>query len=119
MVSFGEGNSRRKDFYDLYALAKEFPFDGQRLAGAIAATFEQRGRPIEMAQPVALTPRFFADATRASQWRTYLTRNRLPGASADFDAVGELLRAFLGPPWNALADRTAFRSTWPPGGPWR
>ena len=39
MVVLGERNSRLKDFYDLFVLARQFPFDGARLAGAIAATF--------------------------------------------------------------------------------
>lgn len=40
MVVLGERNSRYKDFYDLHVLARQFPFDGERLARAIAATFE-------------------------------------------------------------------------------
>jgi type I restriction enzyme S subunit len=118
MVVIGEPNSRLKDFYDLYVLARRFPFLGERLARAIAATFERRRTAIDAAQPAALAPRFFADVARATRWRTYLTRNVLPGAPADFDAVGELLRSFLGPPWNALATRDAFAEAWAPGGPW-
>jgi len=118
MVLLGERNGRLKDFYDLYVLTKEFPFDGRRLAGAITATFERRRTAIDVAQPAALAPRFFSDETRAAQWRAYADRNRLPGAPADFDAVGERLRAFLGPPWSALAENAVFGSSWQPGGPW-
>ncbi|MFI5338605.1 MAG: nucleotidyl transferase AbiEii/AbiGii toxin family protein [Candidatus Methylomirabilales bacterium] len=118
MVLLGERTSRFKDFYDLYVLARQFPFEGPRLARAIAATFERRRTTIDAVQPAALAPRFFADPTRAAQWRTYLDRNRLPGAPADFDAVGEVLRTFLGPPWNTLADDQVFEPSWQPGGPW-
>ncbi len=117
MVLLGERNSRLKDFYDLYVLTNEFPFDGPLLLGAIAATFERRRMPIDVAQPVALAPRFFSDEARAMQWRSYLDRNRLPGAPADFDAVGELIRAFLGPPWRALVEKVAFGLNWRPGAP--
>lgn len=118
MVVIGEPNSRLKDFYDLYVLARRFSFLGERLARAIAATFERRRTAIDAAQPAALAPRFFVDVARATRWRTYLTRNVLPGAPSDFDTVGELLRSFFDPPWNALATRDAFAEAWAPGGPW-
>jgi hypothetical protein len=117
MVVLGERNSRYKDFYDLYLFAQQFPFDGERLTTAIAATFDRRRTAIEVALPVALATRFYADDARAGQWRAYLTRNSLPGAPADWTAVGELLLAFLAPPWRALADGRAFSETWPPAGP--
>jgi len=118
MVVLGERNSRYKDFYDLHVLARQFAFDGVRLTGAIAATFERRGTPIGAAIPTALAPRFYADAGRAEQWRAYLIRNSLPGAPGDFTAVGEVLQAFLGPAWSALAAGAAFQNVWPAGGPW-
>jgi len=119
MVVLGDANSRLKDFYDLYVIASTLALDGKRLARAIGATFERRRTTIEDPRPVALTPRFFADDARSAQWRAYLGKNRLPGAPADFDAVGELLGGFLGPPWGALAENGSFRQSWPPGGPWR
>lgn len=118
MVVLGERNSRYKDFYDLHILARQFPFDGATLAGSIAATFERRDTTIDTALPAAFAPRFYADGARAGQWRAYLTRNTLPGAPPDLALVGELLQAFLGPPWNALAARVAFSNSWRPGGPW-
>ena len=118
MVVLGERNSRYKDFYDLYVLARQFRFDGKTLARAIAATFERRQTPITAAIPTSLTPRFFADEARAQQWRAYMTRNALPAAPADFDSVGELIRQFLGPAWTALAENITFASKWPPAGPW-
>ena len=118
MVVLGGRNTRYKDFYDLYVLARQFQFDGPRLARAIAATFERRRTSIDIALPTALAPRFYADENRAGQWRAYLTRNALPGAPADLAAVGELIRAFLVPAWDALARKTAFASVWPAEGPW-
>ena len=118
MVVLGERNSRHKDFYDLYVIACQFPFDGKRLMRVFSATFKRRRTPIETALPAALTPRFYADEGHARQWRAYLSRNSLPGAPADFVAVGELLQAFLVPPWRALADDRPFFDTWPASGPW-
>ncbi len=118
MVVLGERNSRYKDFYDLQVLARHFSFQGERLARAITATFKRRRTPIDATLPVALAPRFYADGPRAEQWRAYLTSNALPGASADFGAVGEVLQAFLGPPWAALVAQAAFSENWRPAGPW-
>ena len=119
MVVLGERNSRFKDFYDLFVLARQFPFDGTHLGRAIAATFDRRRTPIDASLPVALTARFYADSGRAAQWRAYLERNALPGAPGDFAAVGEALQAFLGAPWRALGARTPFLQSWEAGGPWR
>ncbi len=119
LVVLGDRNSRLKDFYDLYVLARRFAFEGRDLARAMGATFERRRTPIEGALPSALTPRFFTDAARAEQWRAYLTRNGLPGASADFGAVGEMIQSFLRPVWDALSRQEAFMLHWPQSGPWK
>lgn len=119
LVVLGSVNSRWKDFYDLYVLSTLFSFVGDTLTRSIAATFERRKTAIPDAQPVALTPAFFADENRAAEWRAYLQRNGLPGAPADFSLVGERLRGFLGEPLRRLGDGTGFRRTWPPEGPWR
>ena len=119
MVVFGEQNSRYKDFYDLHALVQHFDFDGERLVRAVGATFERRGTTITQAAPIALTPRFYADAGRAEEWAGYRNRNALPGAPSDFGRVGDRLLAFFGEPWAAMAHGAAFTGTWPAGGPWQ
>jgi len=119
MVVLGSTNSRLKDFYDLFVLSARFSFSGDTLTKAIAATFARRKTPIPTAPPAPLSPAFFSGATRATQWRGYLDRNSLPGAPNDFDATGEVLRAFLGPPFRALAAGEDFSGEWQPGGPWR
>jgi len=42
MVMLGIANSRMKDFYDLWFMAKEWEFDGLILGRAIKATFDRR-----------------------------------------------------------------------------
>ena len=118
MVVLGERSSRFKDFYDLYVFTRQFPFKGEDLSRAIDATFNRRGTAIDAALPAALSPRFFADDARAEQWRAYLNRNSLPGAPADFTALGESLQAFLVPLWQALGDSRKFSDFWTPLGPW-
>jgi len=46
MVSLGMVNTRLKDFFDLWAIAGTFAFDGAVLARAIHATFERRQTPL-------------------------------------------------------------------------
>ena len=43
MVRHGELNSRMKDFYDIWLLARHFNFKGETLAEAVRRTFERRG----------------------------------------------------------------------------
>ncbi len=118
MVVLGERNSRFKDFYDVSVLASRFPFDGGRVAGAVAATFDRRHTVIDANLPAVLGPRFFTEPVKAGQWRTYLERNALPGASPDFAVVGEQIQAFLGPVWTAIADGRPFSDIWSSAGPW-
>jgi len=118
MVILGEVNSRYKDFYDLYAVARQFAFDGTVLGRAIAATFERRRTTMQSDLPAALSPRFYADPARNTQWSAYLNRNHLPGVPADFGLVGEKLLSLLAPMWRSIAAREIFNSSWPPGGPW-
>ena len=42
MVKLGVANSRMKDYYDIWALSREFDFDGAQLSDAIRATFRRR-----------------------------------------------------------------------------
>lgn len=117
MVTHGERNSRYKDFYDVFTLADLFAFSSRPLIDAIGGTFGQRGTPIE-GTPSCLMPDFYTDGDRSATWRTYRTRNALPGASEDFTVVGERMTAFLVPVWSSIDAGQAFDEVWPPGGPW-
>lgn len=119
MVALGIANSRMKDFFDVWTLARQFEFDGSLLARAIAATFDRRRTAIPQAVPMALTAEFATDRTKATQWRAFLNRSKLASQNSDFGEVIELLRAFLMPPTEALASGSQFQAHWPPAGPWQ
>lgn len=119
MVLRGEINSRYKDFYDLYILAKHFPFKGSLLSNSIHATFIRRRTGFDIALPVALARNFYIDTERSKRWRTYLNKNTLPGVPDDFNSAGAMIQSFLSPIWDALAEQKAFDMFWPAGGPWR
>ena len=60
MVKLGRLNSRMKDFFDVWPLARQFDFEGRTLATAMAQTFATR-RTVVPAEPIALTDAFAAD----------------------------------------------------------
>lgn len=118
MVVHGAVNTRYKDFYDLFALATNFPFEGPVLTRAIAKTFERRRTAISDALPVALTSGFYSEPKRAEAWRLYLSKADLPGAPLDFSLTGELLQIFLGPLWSTISEGRTLTKNWPPKGQW-
>jgi predicted nucleotidyltransferase component of viral defense system len=118
MVKLGELNSRMKDFFDIWLLARDFEFDGRVMAEAIRRTFERRGTPLE-ANPICFTEEFAAASSKVAQWSAFVRRGRLADAPAGFPEVAEHARAFLQPVVSALTETEEFNMRWSPGGPWR
>lgn len=118
MVVLGEQNTRFKDFYDVYVLASRFEFDGLRVAGALAATFERRDTPITDVIPGVLTARFYDDDVRTARWLAYVTRSKLPLAPTGFADVGILIRAFIAPICTALSQAGIPPVAWLRNGGW-
>jgi hypothetical protein len=117
MVTLGHLNSRMKDFYDLWVMAREFSFDGALLRKAIMATFERRGTSLPDEAPVGLTLEFSRNPVKQAQWQSFVTRSRLEANAPALDAVTEELKAFLLPVLAAQRE-TSFARHWLPGGPW-
>jgi predicted nucleotidyltransferase component of viral defense system len=101
LVIRGIANSRLKDFYDLYLIAQTFSLDTDQLAEAVRQTFKRRGTALPATEPIGLTEAF-AQAW-ASQWRTFLSRERMAAVPERLDHVLAELRAFLMP----LAERAS------------
>jgi predicted nucleotidyltransferase component of viral defense system len=118
IVLFGIANSRMRDYYDLWYLAKQFAFDGATVAEAIAATFERRNTPLPPEKPQGLTDAFASDDQKRRQWKAFL-QNRHLGIDADaLPVTVETIAAFLTPPLEALIEERSFARHWPAGGPW-
>jgi predicted nucleotidyltransferase component of viral defense system len=95
MVHLGLANSRLKDLYDIWVLARTFEFKDDRLARAIKATFARRKTDIPKDRPDALTSAFANDPTKQQQWKAFIQHVAIdPGPLAD---VIETLAAFLMP----------------------
>ena len=118
MVSLGIANSRMKDFYDIWVLARQFAFAGTTLGSAIRATFVRRKTALPTKPPLAWTPTFYDDATKKQQWQAFLKKSKLDVGGAALEQVCLFLKNFLMPPTQALHAGEDFFPTWPPAGPW-
>ena len=98
MVKLGIANTRMKDFFDVYCLARGRDFDRALLAKAIARTFARRKTALPE-EPFALTPEFYADRGKQAQWRAFLAKSGVE-APVEFSEVGRVLREFLRPVLN-------------------
>ena len=116
MVKLGELNSRMKDFYDIWILARQFDFDREYLGHAITETFRQRVTYL----PEQITP-FSEDfgQQKLQQWVAF--RNRLgPGDSQkEFSEIISFIRDFLGPIVKDLRLGRHETGIWVAPGPWR
>lgn len=119
MVMLGIANSRMKDFYDIWTLAREFDFDGLLLSRAIATTFERRRTALPAEAPLALTDSFSRDRVKATQWDAFVRKNRLSPEKLFFQDVAAFLRDFLMPPVQSIRVGQEFNMVWPPIGPWQ
>jgi hypothetical protein len=77
LTSLGMLNSRMKDYFDLWVLAKYSEFDRQILIQAIAATFDRRQTRIPDGVPVGLSDEFANDSLKENQWNAFLRKNAI------------------------------------------
>jgi len=117
MVKLGQVNSRIKDFYDIWALSRQFDFDGKTLAAAIQKTFAHR-RTTVTPQPTAFSMAFATDPTKTTQWQAFVRKTRLKDAPAEFVEVVHAVETFLVPPAAAVSSGQSFGQRWRAPGPW-
>jgi hypothetical protein len=105
LVKLGMGNSRFKDFYDLWFLLTRLPLKADRLGAALAATFARRRTQLPAQSPDALTPAFSDDPARQRQWKGFLDRAGIPlDAGPTLPHVMHTIRNALMPIARKLAD---------------
>jgi hypothetical protein len=113
-VRLGEGNTRMKDFFDLWFLSRNFPFEGELLKDGITRTFARREMALPATVPVALTPEFAAQ--KAATWAFFIRRNAL--APVEMAATLDVIRAFAWPVMVAAANAVVFNKFWTPAKGW-
>lgn len=120
MVKLDLMNSRMKDFYDIWILAREFEFEGEVLSNAIRATFKRRQTELPARPPFALSVGFSTDVGKRQQWQAFVKRGKLRLPETSLATVVDAIRDFLMPPITAVAESKKFSAHWPKGGPvWR
>ncbi len=119
MVKLGLANSRMKDFYDIWALSRDFDFDGGVLAAAIQATFKRRKTSLTATMPLALTSEFSNDPLKQTQWKAFVRRSRLKLATEGLERVVAEIKDFLELPVIAASKGESLRLAWTKGGPWK
>lgn len=118
MVALDFDNSRMKDFYDVWTCAKHLEFDGDTLAGSIAATFARRDTPLPRESPLALTRTFSEAQVHQVQWKAFIRKIGEPELADKFaDIVVEIDR-FLMPPTMSAARGSVFGKRRAPMGSW-
>jgi len=119
LVHLGMANSRMKDFYDLWVIARKFDFDGLTLSDAIRNTFSRRRTPLPEHTPSGLSSGFYEDAQKNTQWSAFMRKGMLVTSPPSLTNVCLILETFLLPPTQALTQDQGFKAEWKPGGPWR
>ena len=109
LVKLGLVNTRMKDFYDLWKLARHFDFNGDLLCNAIKATFERRRMEVPTDTPLALTEEFSRDTQKAKQWQAFVRKSNLDNAD---------LTEFLLLPLQSISSSQRFPLVWHNSGPW-
>ena len=116
LSTLGIANSRMKDYFDLWVLARHTDFDGDILRQAVQATFARRKTALTGQAPFGLTDAFAQDAQKQMQWRAFLKKNRLDALVLS-DVIAALT-AFMLPVIETASANTAFPARWQAGGPW-
>ncbi|MBG6076638.1 nucleotidyl transferase AbiEii/AbiGii toxin family protein [Polaromonas sp. CG_9.11] len=93
LASLGMANTRLKDYFDLWFLARHIPFDQAVLHEAIAATFARRGTLLPQSLPLGLSNVFAQDLAKVQQWKAFLRKNKLQAPALEF--VMDELRPWL------------------------
>ena len=73
MISLSVGNSRMKDFFDVYQILSKQILDSATLSEAIKATFANRGTHFKENHPL-FNEDFFTDINRSQYWKGFLKR---------------------------------------------
>lgn len=119
MLSLGEGNTRVKDFYDLWTMTRAFSFELSTLVEAMRGTLQRRGTPTPDDLPVALFESFAAIVHDRGLWSGFLRRAQSSAAPPTFPEVQSDLRKFFGRVMAGLAVPEAARGRWDKtGGAW-
>ena len=119
LTKLGMANTRMKDYFDLWHLARTFDFDGADLAETIRATFERRASVLPTAEPLGLSDEFAGDKVKQTQWRAFWKKAVRREPMPELPEVVTVIGGFLLPVVIAARPQVGFTRKWSAGGPWR
>lgn len=114
MIALGMINSRMKDFYDLWFMAKSMEFDFHLLREAILNTFDRRITTIPKDTPTAFSIEF-ADQ-KQGVWSGFLKKNQIVDAPMKLFDLIQVLKIFFDPVIHPVEKQI---SRWSPNTGWR
>ena len=114
MIALGMINSRMKDFYDLWFMAKSMEFDFHLLREAILNTFDRRITTIPEDTPTAFSIEF-ADQ-KQGMWSGFLKKNQIVDTPIKLFDVIQALKIFFDPVIHPVEKHL---SRWSPNTGWR
>lgn len=117
-VTLGFMNTRMKDYFDLWHLAKGFAFDGQAISDSIRATFERRKKTLPPDIPVGFTKSFWNDPRRQATWESFCKKSVRTKPFPTLEEVVTFVATFIVSPALAASKTESFSQRWEAGGPW-
>jgi predicted nucleotidyltransferase component of viral defense system len=112
MIKLAYVNSRIKDFFDIYTLIKNHPFEGRKVQEAIEETFLHRETPIT-GDMIIFTEAFKNDPSKSAKWNVFVKRIELP-QQLSFTDVLTAMEKFLAPIWDKSCKKDEFLLYWKP-----
>ena len=111
MIKLGELNSRMKDFYDIWLLSRQFPFDGSDLQKSIIGTFFQRGTELP-SEIEAFTESFIK--VKDTQWKAFRKNINNEAIPVSFKEITSQIRRFIQPIVESTANEGDYNKNWLP-----
>ncbi len=108
-TSLGLINSRYKDFYDIYILARRFDLSGVELQEAIRKTFAHRGTSFD--DIVAFEDEFTEDVVRQNRWKSFVKKKKAI-EDTNFKDVIALVKDVLTPIVKSLQSGSRLDMDW-------
>jgi len=116
IVVLGLSNTRVKDFYDIWMIARSCTFDAQILVETVSQTFERRQTKLPLSDiPSGLTRRFAENVARVAQWKRLRQQVEASFAPASLEDLVDDVSLFLNP--LLLGELT--NETWTPASGWK
>jgi len=108
-VSLGLANSRYKDFYDIYTLAKTYNLDGNTLKNAIVETFNHRKTTFD--NIVAFNDDFINNPINVQRWNSFNKKKKVLNIVSFQDTI-DLIKVLFIPIIESIINDKEFDKKW-------